>query len=235
MRDDKLEIDSATGLVTYCKSVNSPVKMNKRCAEVILANYDSRDITLYTDKEGNLYQTGAEGQEISTTLDDVIDEVCEWNYEDIEAAKQALKRADDYIGKCKLNSQIEKLEKESRTLNYIFYQTKYGRNVEKLADRIAKDVMEQLNLVPIYDVPFYEDKVTDIPAVEPSKQTDQEEEVPFTDMDDVAFPDEVPFPDEEEELEQPDEIAETGIVASDPIEPKEEEPETVIEETKGAR
>lgn len=235
MRDDKLEIDSATGLVTYCKSVNSPVKMNKRCAEVILANYDSRDISLYTDKEGNLYQTGVEGQEISTTLDDVIDEVCEWNYEDIEAAKQALKRADDYIDKCKLNSQIEKLEKESRSINYIFYQTKYGRNVEKLADRIAKDVMEQLNLVPIYDVPFYEDKVSDVPVVDQSQQTDKEEEVPFSDMDDVTFPDKVPFSDGDRPLEQSEEFAEMGIVASDPIEPKEEKPETVIEEAKGAR
>lgn len=54
MRDDKVEIDSATGLVTFCKSVNSPVKMNKKCAEVILANYASRDITLHTDKEGHL-------------------------------------------------------------------------------------------------------------------------------------------------------------------------------------
>ena len=58
MRDDKVEIDSATGLVTFCKSVNSPVKMNKKCAEVILANYASRDITLHTDKEGHLYEIG---------------------------------------------------------------------------------------------------------------------------------------------------------------------------------
>ena len=176
MRDDKVEIDTATGLVTYCKSVNSPVKMNKRCAEVILANYESRDITLHTDQEGHLYETGIDGQEVSTTIDDVIDEVCEWNYEDIEAAKQALKRADDYIGKCRLNSQIEKLEKEARSLNYIFYQTKYGRNVEKLADRIAKDVMEQLNLVPVYDVPFYEDKRRDADETVIAKSSDEKDE-----------------------------------------------------------
>ena len=180
MRDDKVEIDSATGLVIFCKSVNSPVKMNKKCAEVILANYASRDITLHTDdKEGHLYETGIDGQKVSTTIDDVIDKVCEWNYEDIEAAKQALKRADDYIGKCRLNSQIEKLEKEARSLNYIFYQTKYGRNVEKLADRIAKDVMEQLNLVPVYDVPFYEDKRRDADETviaKSSAERDEEEQ-----------------------------------------------------------
>lgn len=176
MRDDKVEIDSATGLVTFCKSVNSPVKMNKKCAEVILANYASRDITLHTDKEGHLYETGIDGQEVSTTIDDVIDEVCEWNYEDIEAAKQALKRADDYIGKCRLNSQIEKLEKEARSLNYIFYQTKYGRNVEKLADRIAKDVMEQLNLVPVYDVPFYEDNKRDADEMVIANSSDEKDE-----------------------------------------------------------
>lgn len=117
-----------------------------------------------------------DGQEVSTTIDDVIDEVCEWNYEDIEAAKQALKRADDYIGKCRLNSQIEKLEKEARSLNYIFYQTKYGKNVEKLADRIAKDVMEQLNLVPVYDVPFYEDNKRDADEMVIANSSDEKDE-----------------------------------------------------------
>ena len=67
MREDKLEIDSANGLVTFCKTMNSPIKMNKKCATIILANYDSRDITLSTDKEGYLYQTGITGEEIQTT------------------------------------------------------------------------------------------------------------------------------------------------------------------------
>lgn len=218
MRDDKLEIDSATGLMAFCKSVNSPVKMNMRCAEIILANYDSRDISLYADQEGHLYQVGVEGQGFSTTLDDVVDEACEWNYEDIETAKQALKRADDYICRCKLNSQIEKLEKEARALNYIFYQTKYGRNVEKLADRIAKDVMERLNLVPIYDIPFHEEKIT----AEPGEK---------------QLADEVPFPDlgKDQMDETPEEIADMDIVSSDPVSFTEDEPEAVIEEPKGAR
>jgi hypothetical protein len=100
-----------------------------------------------------------------TTLDDVIDAVCEWNYEDIEAAERMSKRTDDYIGKCKLNSLRDKLKREERVLNFIFYQTKYGRNVEKIADKIAKDVMEQLNLIPVYDLPFYEDKIADTQIV----------------------------------------------------------------------
>lgn len=224
MREDKLEIDSANGLVTFCKTMNSPIKMNKKCATIILANYDSRDITLSTDKEGYLYQTGITGEEIQTTLDDMIDEVCEWNYEDIEDAKNALKRADDYIAKCKLSSQIEKLEKEARALNYIFYQTKYGRNVEMLADRIAKDVMQQLNLVPIYDVPFYEDKVSDV------RVTDRVEtdifKVSHQDNDIVSSVDESEISDDTDKM---------TIVASDPVKVTESEPEIDKEYSKGAR
>jgi hypothetical protein len=211
MREDKMEIDSATGLMDFCKSVNSPVKMNKRCAEIILANCKSRDIMLYTDQKGHISQESPEGQEIFTTLDDVIDEVCEWNYEDIEAAQQTLKRADDYISKCKLNSQIEKLKREERSLNFIFYQTKYGRNVEKIADRIAKDVMEQLNLVPIYDVPFYDDKTVSEPEEKIIQQVSEE----------VSISEE--------------KVTETQIVSSDSVVVREEEPEEEIKETKGAR
>ena len=75
-----------------------------------------------------------------------------------------------------LTAAIEKLEKEARSLNYIFYQTKYGRNVEKLADRIAKDVMEQLNLVPVYDVPFYEDNKRDADEMVIANSSDEKDE-----------------------------------------------------------
>jgi hypothetical protein len=214
MREEKIKINEARELVDYCKSVNSPVKMNKRCAEIILANCESRDVMLLTDSAGRIYQAGAEGQEMITTLDDVIDAVCEWNYEDIEAAERMSKRTDDYIGKCKLNSLRDKLKQEERALNFIFYQTKYGRNVEKIADRIAKDVMEQLNLVPVYDLPFYEDKI----RLEPKEEQTQQD----------AEMEEVPFPDE-------DKSADMQIVSSDPVAVREDEPEVVVEETKGAR
>ena len=54
--------------------------------------------------------------------------------------------------------------------------SKYGRNVEKLADRIAKDVMEQLNLVPVYDVPFYEDNKRDADEMVIANSSDEKDE-----------------------------------------------------------
>jgi hypothetical protein len=207
MREEKYEINEASELVNYCKSVNSPIKMNKRCAEIILSNCKSRDIKLLNDSEGRIYQSGAEGEEILTTLDDVIDAVCEWNYEDIEAAERMLKRTDDYIGKCKLNSLRDNLKREERVLNFIFYQTKYGRNVEKIADRIAREVMEQLNLVPVYDLPFYEDKIREVPKeenIQPAKEAE-------------------------------DKNAGMKIVASDPVAVRKDEQEKEKEESKGAR
>jgi hypothetical protein len=213
MRENKIEINVASELVDFCKSVNSPVKMNKRCAEIILANCERRDVTLLTDSEGRIYQSGAEGEVMLTTLDDVIDAVCEWNYEDIEAAERMLKRTDDYIGKCKLNSLRDNLKREERVLNFIFYQTKYGRKVEQIADKIAKEVMEQLNLVPVYNLPFYEDKIRSEPQEEQTQQV-AEETVLLTDED---------------------KIADTQIVSSDPVAVREDEPEAAVEETKGAR
>jgi hypothetical protein len=207
MREEKYEINEASELVNYCKSVNSPIKMNKRCAEIILSNCKSRDIKILNDSEGRIYQSGAEGEEILTTLDDVIDAVCEWNYEDIEAAERMLKRTDDYIGKCKLNSLRDNLKREERVLNFIFYQTKYGRNVEKIADRIAREVMEQLNLVPVYDLPFYEDKIREVPKeenIQPAKEAE-------------------------------DKNADMKIVASDPVAVRKDEPEKEKVESKGAR
>jgi hypothetical protein len=137
----------------------------------------------------------------------VIDAVCEWNYEDIEAAERMLKRTDDYIGKCKLNSLRDNLKREERVLNFIFYQTKYGRNVEKIADRIAREVMEQLNLVPVYDLPFYEDKIREVPKEENTQPAKAAE----------------------------DKNADMKIVASDPVAVRKDEPEKDKEESKGAR
>jgi hypothetical protein len=207
MREEKFELKEASELVNYCKSVNSPIKMNKRCADIILATCSTRDVTLLNDAEGHIYQSGAEGEEFLTTLDDVIDAVCEWNYEDIEAAERMSKLTDDYIGKCKINSMREKLQKDERALNFIFYQTKYGKSVERIADKIAKEVMEQLNLIPVYDLPFYEDKIRE----EPKEEKTQPENTDKDKNEDVK------------------------IVASDPVAVRVDEPEKEKEESKGAR
>lgn len=225
MNDTNFTIDTVKGLTTYLKSVGSPLKIHNKGADIILKNLTEHGIEIHTDKDGKLYQCKGDGSEVETTMDDVIDLACELNYEDTYNTEQAISGMTDYVAKCKMTKKANDLKADGRILNKIFYQTKYGRKVNMVADKICTELFAKLNLVPIYDVPFYEDKIVSEPSLyESEKNTDREEAV----IDVQAY--ETPA----EDLEA-DDISEEQIVSADSPSFTEEEPEEVVEQSKGAR
>lgn len=158
MNEINYNIDSAKDLLKYLKSAGSQIKMQNKGAEIIIKNLSEHQVALYTDNDGKLFQKMSGRAAEETTVDDVVDLVCEYNYEDIYFAGQEVEAASDFVGKCKANKRHEELQAEGRILDRIFSQTKYGRKVNMVADRICSELFTQLNLIPIYNLPFYEDK-----------------------------------------------------------------------------
>ncbi len=215
MNETNFKIDSAKGLTTYLKSVGCQIKIQNKGAEIILKTLLDHEVGLHTDNEGKLYQTMADGKPEETTIDDVVDLACEYNYEDSYTVGQSVENASDFVNKCKAKKKLDELNAEGRTLNRIFYQTKYGRKVNMVADRICSELFTKLNLVPIYDVPFYEDKMVSEPSsYEVSKVTDKKE----------TLSDQLKLSDDDMKIV----AADSPVIVS-------EEPKEVYEESKGAR
>ena len=67
MKKEFYDIETTEDFVTYCRTVNSPVKMNKRSAAIILGYYDKNDMVLSIDHSGTLNQSEAGGDHYETT------------------------------------------------------------------------------------------------------------------------------------------------------------------------
>ena len=78
-------------------------------------------------------------------MDDLIYTVCEWNYElilDMDAERQNPKDMIDFSNK---QSKYESLKRDEVILDRLFDQTKYSAGIEKMAEELANQFIQNLN------------------------------------------------------------------------------------------
>jgi hypothetical protein len=78
------------------------------------------------------------------SVDDLIDSVCEWNYElilDMDAERQNPKDMVDFANK---QSRYERLKQDEEVLDKLFDQTKYRVGIDKLAEELANHFIDNL-------------------------------------------------------------------------------------------
>lgn len=227
MNDTNYQVDSSKGLLTYLKTVESSVKIQRRGAEIILNNLSEHNVQICTDKEANLYMKIADNEAEETTIDDVVDLVCEYNYEEIYETEEKVKSESDFVSRCKIEKRLDELKREKQILDKIFYHTKYGRKVGVVADRICAGLCEKLNLVPIYNMPMYEDKIiSEGTAYEAVSQPDSSDVIQTEHKRNDAL---------SEDISDDEEISDKHIVASETVDPVAESTRDEREESKGAR
>ena len=225
MNETANSIDSTGGLITFIRTVESPVKIQKKGAQIILNNLSEHRVQLFGDKDAKLYlcMEGKEAEE--TTFDDVVDLVCEYNYEEIYQAEEAVKAESDFVHKCKTRKKLEELKKDKWILDKIFYQTKYGRKVWVVADRICTGLCEKFNLVPVYNIPMYENQIVSEEAAYGTAVK----------AGSAEHPKEGQHNETQEDAAKEDAISDDHIVASDKVDIKQESFDHDKEEAKGAR
>lgn len=70
-------------------------------------------------------------------IDDVIDIVCEWNYELKTDARHGMEDPKDFIDFCNYKDAFDELTADCENLDRLFARTKYGRANEKLVEQIV--------------------------------------------------------------------------------------------------
>lgn len=114
----------------------------------ILLNYmEGHDYAIGIDSDGKMYRqdVAEENGEIEPyPIDDVIDIVCEWNYElilDAEAHRSDPKDFNDYN---EYQSKYESLKADEKRLDRLFDKTSYGKELIEVATELADRVIAQL-------------------------------------------------------------------------------------------
>lgn len=114
----------------------------------ILLNYmEGHDYAIGIDSDGKMYRqdVAEENGEIEPyPIDDVIDIVCEWNYElilDAEAHRSDPKDFNDYN---EYQNKYESLKADEKRLDRLFDKTSYGKELIEVATELADRVIAQL-------------------------------------------------------------------------------------------
>ena len=142
------EISQPEALLSFIRENDISIVMTDKEAEMLLGYMEGHDYVVGF-AEGRLYRGDMDdvpGEIVwdDFSVDDLIDAVCEWNYElilDMDAARQDPTDMVDFANK---QSKYESLKREEAILDKLFDKTKYRAGIEKLAEELADHFIANL-------------------------------------------------------------------------------------------
>ena len=143
------ELITVEELKDYQEKFNTGFHLADKEAEVMLGYMEGHDYLL-GENQGKLYR-GDLAEVVGMicwedfSMDDVIDLVCEWNYELILEADALRNNPRDLIDYSKRQSRYDSLKAEELIMDKLFQQTKYAKEVEELARKLADKFIMNMN------------------------------------------------------------------------------------------
>ena len=114
----------------------------------IMLNYmEGHDYAIGIDSDGKMYRqdVAEENGEIEPyPIDDVIDTVCEWNYELILDADAHRNDPKDFKDYSEYQDKYDSLKADEKRLDRLFDKTSYGKELIEVATELADRVIAQL-------------------------------------------------------------------------------------------
>lgn len=148
--EDKVhELITVEELKDYQEKFNTGFHLTDKESEVMLGYMEGHDYVL-GENQGKLYR-GDLAEVVGMicweefSMDDVIDLVCEWNYELILEAVALRNSSTDLIDFSKMQSRYDSLKVEEIIMDKLFQQTKYAKEVEELAKKLADEFIMNMN------------------------------------------------------------------------------------------
>lgn len=116
-------------------------------AEILLNYMEGHDYAIGTDAAGKMVRRDIaeeNGEVEAFSIDDVIDTVCNWNYELILEADSKRNNPTDFIDFANEQSRYERLKADEQVLDKLFDKTIYGQRIADLGKQMAEQFIENL-------------------------------------------------------------------------------------------
>lgn len=138
----------AEELVKFLSVYDTPFELTETEADKLLGYMSGHDFLL-AEMEGKLFRGDLSYQTdkirwSEDTIDDVINEVCEWNYEMLKRAKAEMENPKDFIDFANKKAYADTLAEDYELLDKLFDRTKYGTEIEALAVTLADEFIQNL-------------------------------------------------------------------------------------------
>ena len=141
-------IQTGAELISFMKESGISFQMNEKEADLLCSYMDGHGHVI-GQKDGQLC-CGDLCAEIDrtvweeTTIDDIVDSVTEWNYELLKEAKEFMENPKDFDDFVFQHSRHEDLCADEKVLDAMFDRTKYGEQIERIAEALAEQFIQNL-------------------------------------------------------------------------------------------
>lgn len=147
-KSDISVIGKAEELLKFVQDFASAFTITDKEAEMLLGYLEGHDYVV-GQEGGKLYRgdlAEVRGQIIweDYSMDELIDTVCEWNYELILDMDAERKNPADMIAFSNSQSKYESLKADEIILDKLFEQTKYHPEINQLAEQLADAFIRQI-------------------------------------------------------------------------------------------
>ena len=135
-------------LLSWVEKQNNSVGMDLQGAGILMEYLEGHDYAIGVNANEELVRKdiAKEGGEIELySIDDLIDCVCEWNYELILEADMRRNNPSDFIDFSKEQNRYDKYKRDEAVLDAMFDRTKHGKQCEELGRMLAEAFVERLN------------------------------------------------------------------------------------------
>lgn len=135
-------------LMKFMEACDTPFELSEQETDKLFG-YMSRHDFLLAEMEGKLFRGDLSYQTdkirwSEDTIDDVINEVCEWNYEMLKQAQAEIENPKDFIDFANKKAYADTLAEDYEILDKLFDRTKYGTEIEALAVTLADEFIQHL-------------------------------------------------------------------------------------------
>ena len=128
-----------------CKT---PFELTETEADKLLGYMEGHDF-LIGEKDGKLFRGDLCYQQgkvrwAEDSIDDVINDVSEWNYDLLQKAQAEMESPNDFIDFANKKAKAETLEEDYQILDALFDRTKYGAEIQGLAEKLVGELLQNL-------------------------------------------------------------------------------------------
>ena len=136
-------------LAAFMDSHNRNFHLTEKAAGMLCGYMDGHGYVI-GQKDGQLYSGDLckETEKIvweETTIDDLVDSACEWNYELLQQARAEMENPDNFSDFVEKHSRYEDLSADEKVLDGMFERTKYETEINEIAQILADQLIRDLN------------------------------------------------------------------------------------------
>lgn len=135
-------------LLNWMKEHEEFKNMNRDDAALLIDYLKEHDYRLSADNSGDLLRVDITGtMTVEYSLDELIDLVCEWNYEMIEEYERLTNEKKNTSEHKLITEKLIDLKRQEETLDRLFEQTCYSSEIDKLAFKLAHTILDRMGIV----------------------------------------------------------------------------------------